>query len=374
MIYLDSAATTLIKPPSVERELIQAMRTMASPGRGGHMPAVRASETVFKCREKAARLFGVENPENVAFTMNATHALNIAIFSLVSPGTKVLISGFEHNSVVRPLRACGAEITVAGRRLFDTQNVLDEFALCIPKCDLVICTHVSNVFGFILPVYEIAQICERYGVPFILDASQSAGTLDINMRKLNAAFIAMPGHKGLFGPQGTGILLCGREGKPLLHGGSGSDSLLQTMPEYMPDKYEAGTHNVSGIAGLMAGMEYVEQKGIKNIFEHERQLLGYLGSFLKNMDGIRAYLSEEENQSGVLSITSEYLNCEELAYALAEKGICVRAGLHCSPLAHESAGTIGNGTVRFSFSPFLSKKQMEVAAETVRTVIKDKIK
>ena len=175
MIYLDNAATSLIKPVSVENAVVNAMRSMASPGRGAHAPAMRAAETVFECREAAARLFDVPDAENVVFTMNATHALNIAIRSVVKPGRRVLVSGFEHNSVTRPLRMLTDDITVAGSRLFDAENTLSEFDSKLRRADAVVCTHVSNAFGYILPIYEIAELCRRAGVPLIVDASQSAG-------------------------------------------------------------------------------------------------------------------------------------------------------------------------------------------------------
>ena len=248
MIYLDNAATSLIKPVGVENAVVNAMRSMASPGRGAHAPAMRAAETVFECREAAARLFKVADAENVVFTMNATHALNIAIRSVVKPGSRVLVSGFEHNSVTRPLRMLTDDITVAGSRLFDEENTLSEFDVKLRRADAVVCTHVSNAFGYIQPVYEIAALCRRAGVPLIVDASQSAGVLDVDFARLGAAFVAMPGHKGLFGPQGTGILLCGADALPLMSGGSGSDSISQTMPDYLPDRLEAGTLNVPGYA------------------------------------------------------------------------------------------------------------------------------
>ena len=273
MIYLDNAATSLIKPVGVENAVVNAMRSMASPGRGAHAPAMRAAETVFECREAAARLFKVADAENVVFTMNATHALNIAIRSVVKPGSRVLVSGFEHNSVTRPLRMLTDDITVAGSRLFDEENTLSEFDEKLRRADAVICTHVSNAFGYILPVYEIAALCRRAGVPLIVDASQSAGVLDVDFARLGAAFVAMPGHKGLFGPQGTGILLCGADALPLMSGGSGSDSISQTMPDYLPDRLEAGTHNVCGVAGLLAGIKYVSEIGTDAILAHERALL-----------------------------------------------------------------------------------------------------
>lgn len=203
MIYLDSAATSLLKPPSVVRATAMAMRTMASPGRGGHSAAMRAADTVFACREAAARLFHVPEPERVVFTMNATHALNIAIHSLVSPGDPVVISGYEHNSVTRPLHALGAQVRVAESPLFEPEAAVSAFRRALPGAKAAVCTMVSNVFGYLLPVREIAELCAAAGVPLIVDASQAAGCIAFDAAALGAAFVAMPGHKGLLGPQGT---------------------------------------------------------------------------------------------------------------------------------------------------------------------------
>ena len=363
MIYLDNAATTIPKPVTVERAVLEAMRGMASVGRGSHPPAMRAAETVLDCREAAAKLFHVSDPERVVFTMNATHALNIAIRSLVKPGDRVVISGFEHNAVTRPLHALGANITVAGRQLFNREAVLQEFRAALPGAKAAVCTHVSNVFGFILPIGEIAKLCKQNGVPLIVDASQSAGMLPVDMRAWEAAFIAMPGHKGLFGPQGTGLLLCGQDGTPLLYGGSGSNSRLQTMPPDLPDRLEAGTHNVCGIAGLLAGIRYVQEKGTEAIFSHEQKLLRVL---LEELEGSGLECFSGMDQSGVLSLRSARLDGEELAQALGARGVCVRSGLHCAPLAHESAGTLETGTVRFSLSPFVEERQIREAAGILR--------
>lgn len=354
MIYLDNAATTLIKPASVQREILRAMNTAASPGRGGHLPAMRAAEIVYGCRETAARLFNVSEPERIVFTMNATHALNIAINSLVSPGDKVLVSAYEHNSVIRPLNEMRAEIIIAQSPLFDMQAAFDAFEKRIDMVDVVVCTHVSNVFGFVLPVYEIAELCKLKGKPFILDASQSAGVLDVDYERLKAEFIAMPGHKALFGPQGTGILICGNSGKVLLSGGSGSDSRSPYMPEYLPDRHEAGTHNVPGIAGLKAGIDYVLSRGVEKICQHEKTLLDETVGMMKKIDGIELFTSDSECQTGLISFRSHKLGCEELAQMLSAHGVCLRAGLHCAPCAHQSAGTLETGTVRASFSPFVT--------------------
>ena len=251
MIYLDAGATTLQKPERVRRAMYDAMAAMSSPGRGSY-PATRlAEETDFQCRSLAAELFGVDDPARVVFTANATHGLNIAIKTLVRPGSRVIISGYEHNAVTRPLHGIpGVELTVVDTPLFRPEAMLAEFEQALDAgADAVVCTHVSNVFGYRLPVEGIAAACRKRGVPFVLDASQSAGMLPISLRDLGAAFIAMPGHKGLYGPQGTGLLLCGGdEAVPLLEGGTGSQSLLQHMPEALPDRLEAGTHNMPGIA------------------------------------------------------------------------------------------------------------------------------
>ncbi len=301
MIYLDHAATSLLKPAAVEKAMARAVRTLSSPGRGAYPPAMLASETVFRCREAAAEFFHVQAPEQVVFTMNATHGLNLAIHSLIREGDRVLISGFEHNAVTRPLHALGAQVEIAGRRLFDPEDTLSAFARGIRGCRAVVCTAVSNVFGYRLPIEDIAALCKREGVPLIVDASQAAGVLDLDFGQLGAAFMAMPGHKGLLGPQGTGILLCGNETKPLLFGGSGSESRNQEMPEYLPDRLEAGTQNVCGIAGLLAGIEYVRARGTVEILRHERSLLNQSIAFLRGA-ACELFTDEGRHQTGVLSL------------------------------------------------------------------------
>ena len=350
MIYLDSAATTFQKPPAVSRAVEQAFQTMSSPGRGGHAAAVAAADMVFDCRCALADLYGLEDPGRVVFTMNATHALNLAIKSLVPPGGQVVISGWEHNAVTRPLQALGAKIGTAAGQLFDGEAVLRDFRrLLVSRPHAVICTHVSNVFGFILPIKEIAELCRQQGVPLIIDASQSAGCLPLDMKRLEAAFIAMPGHKGLYGPQGTGVLLCGeKQAKPLLEGGTGSLSIQQEMPDFLPDRLEAGTHNVPGIAGLLAGVNYVRERGIEQILMHERELIRIAADGLRSMKGVRIF--DGGAQTGVISFAVQNHDVEELAAAMADKGFALRAGLHCAPLAHASADTLKTGTLRLSVS------------------------
>ncbi len=373
MIYFDSAATTFQKPPEVAAAMERALAVMSSPGRGGYPEAVTAAETAFVCRSELGELFGLGDPERVVFTMNATHALNIAIKSLVSPGGRAVISGYEHNAVTRPLAALGAETAVAAGPLFRPEAVAAAFErLITPETQAVICCHVSNVFGFIQPVETVAALCRSRGVPLIIDASQSAGVLELDMDALGAAFIAMPGHKGLYGPQGTGVLLCGENVPvhPLMEGGTGSASLRQEMPDFLPDRLEAGTHNMPGIAGLLAGVRYVRRRGTGEICRKEREMTLVLSEGLRQLPGLRVFAEPGlGNQAGVLSVAAEGRDCETLAQALAERGTAVRAGLHCAPLAHRTAGTLDTGTVRLSLSDFNTPEEVFQVLESIRRIL-----
>jgi len=371
VIYFDSAATTLQKPSAVAKAASAAIGQMASPGRGGHKPAMLAADTVFRCRVAAAELFHVEEPEQVVFTFNATHGLNIAIKALVSPGDTVLISGYEHNAVTRPLHEMGVSISVASSPLFAPESMLRDFEEKLTNdVTAVICTYVSNVFGYILPVKEIADLCSSRGVPFIVDASQAAGCLPVHQDELGAAFVAMPGHKGLYGPQGTGILLCGGERvNTLIEGGTGSLSLQQEMPSFLPDRLEAGTHNVTGIAGLLEGIRFVKQTGENTILNHERMLVRRTSTGLATLPNVRAWYDPiSAHQAGVLSFTFLNRDCEEAAEELSKAGFALRAGLHCAPLAHNSVGTLETGTVRASFSAFNTKNEVDRFIEAVKTL------
>lgn len=364
MIFLDCGATSLQKPAQVAAAMLWAAGHCASPGRGSYRQAEEAAQAAFKCRTLAAQLFGAE-PEQVVFTMNATHALNLAIKTLIAPGGSAVISGFEHNAVTRPLYALGAKVRVAGRKLFDPADTLRAFAEALEvRPDAVVCTHVSNVFGYRLPMEEIARLCRERGVPLIIDAAQSAGHCSISLRDLGAAFIAMPGHKGLYGPQGTGLLLCGHPLKPLIEGGTGSLSRQQEMPDFPPDAGEAGTHNVPGICGLAEGLRFVGRQGPAELLRHERGLLKLALEELDGAPGIRCFRGEA--QMGVLSLTVDGMDCETAAQELAAREVAVRAGLHCAPLAHESAGTLDTGTLRLSFSAFNTSGEVQRAAAIIR--------
>lgn len=374
MIYFDAAATTLQKPPQVALACARAIRTCASPGRGGHRPAMAAAQVAYDCRSLAGKLLGVEEPERVVFTMNATHGLNIAIRSLVKPRDNVVVSGWEHNAVTRPLHALGANLKVAAGPLFDQEAALAAFDRALTReVACAVCTQCSNVFGMILPIPQIAALCRERGIPLIVDASQGAGCLKVDADGWGAAFVAMPGHKGLYGPQGTGLLLCGKDTSavPILQGGTGSDSINQEMPEFLPDRLEAGTHNIAGVAGLLEGMRFVSAKGPETILRHERKLLARARNALGQLPGVELFCDPlGTNQGGVLSLRLARVDCEAAAEWLGERGAAVRAGLHCAPLAHRMQGTLETGTVRLSFSAFNTPKEVDRFAELLETLIR----
>lgn len=346
MIYLDHGATSWPKPEAVRRGVNCAMERLGNPGRGGYSLSMEAAKAVYDARKTAADLFSCP-PERVVFTSSCTHGLNMAIGSLISPGDRVVVSGFEHNAVTRTLYGLGAEIITAGRRLFDWEDTLREFRRALSMgVKAAVFTHVSNVFGYILPVEQMAALCREHGVPFILDAAQSAGHIPLDFTALGADFIAMPGHKGLLGPMGTGLLLCGALPEPIFRGGTGSQSMDREMPEFLPDRAEAGTLNVPGICGLARGMELVGRMDPAITGRREAALAKAAGEGLDAL-GLRVFRGD--CQSGVLSFLPRDGDCETLAQRLGEMGICVRAGLHCAPSAHESAGTLETGTVRLSF-------------------------
>ncbi len=361
MIYFDSAATTLQKPAAVPAAVARAVASMTTPGRGDHPAARAAAELMLSLRTEAAEFFGVPEPDSVILTANATHGLNIAIKSLVRPGDTVVISGYEHNAVTRPIHAVGdVQVRVVNARLFDPAQMAEGFEKAVDeKVRAVVCTHVSNVFGYALPMDAVAAVCRRRGVPLIVDASQSAGILPVDLGRWGAAYIAMPGHKGLYGPQGTGLLLCGPGQRPeaLLEGGTGSLSRQQDMPDFLPDRLEAGTQNVHGAAGLLAGLRFVRCLGLERIAAQEAAVMGRLAEGLERKGGYQVFAAP--GGSPVLSAVPRDTPPEALADRLAERGVAVRAGLHCAPLAHLTAGTSETGTVRFSASAFNTVEEAE---------------
>lgn len=375
MIYLDNAATTLHKPRAVDEAVRRAMHAAAGYARGGYAAAMRAGETVYACREQAAALFGVRDPARVVFTMNATHALNLAIHAMVQPGMRVVAGGYEHNAVMRPLALRGIQPIVLDTPLWDGAAMVERARQALADgAQLFILNHVSNVFGFAAPVEEIAGLLDQAGVPLILDASQSAGVLEIDVRRHPClAAVCMPGHKALYGPQGTGILLVLDDRitqTPLLAGGTGSRSEEMRQPGFLPDALESGTPNVPGIAGLAAGIAFVRAVGPANILAHEQALVREFARALEGARRIECF--SHPAQTGVLSLRVRGAPAETVAETLARQGVAVRAGLHCAPLAHRTAGTEETGTVRFSLSFYSTAYQLERAAclllETVKNL------
>ncbi len=365
MVYLDNGATSFPKPACVCRAVSEAMEQCANPGRGSHAAARAGAEVLYNGRESAGNLFHCR-PEQVVFTMNCTQGLNMALRTLVRPGTRVVISGFEHNAVTRTLHGLGARVMVAGRRLFDQTDTLRAFRRALEQgAQAAVFTHVSNVFGYILPVEEMAKECMRRNIPFVIDAAQSAGVIPIDMKALGADFIAMPGHKGLLGPMGTGLLLCRRNPVPWLMGGTGSESIRQDMPDFLPDRAEAGTMNVPGIAGLAAGMDYVRMQTPQVIGVREKNIAKKAAEMLEHL-GMEVFAGP--HQLGTVSFRCG-IDCETAAQRLAQEQIAVRAGLHCAPLAHKSARTLDTGTIRLSFGQDAADEQLMELNQAVQTCL-----
>jgi cysteine desulfurase family protein len=361
MIYLDNAATSFPKPACAVQEMDRCMNEYcANPGRGGHALSVKAGLAVTQVRETICRLFNIPDPMNLAFTKNATEALNIAIKGIVTPGCHVITSAMEHNSVTRPLKTLERDVgisvtTVAGNGSgeIDPEDLRKEIRR---DTKLIVCTLSSNVNGIILPVAEIGRIAREAGIAFLLDASQGAGSIPVDVMAQNVDMLAFPGHKGLMGPQGTGGLYV-RDGlllRTLMEGGTGSNSEDPYQPEFMPDLFESGTLNTPGIVGLGAGAAYVEAVGLERIRVHKHMLVNMLSEGFSSIPGVKLYsLNDISRNSGIVAINLKDLDSAELSYILdKDYGICTRAGLHCSPSAHRKLGTLHRGIVRFSVGCF----------------------
>ncbi len=377
MIYLDYAATSLVKPQTVYYAVNHALRHFcANPGRGGHDISLRAGEIVYETREKLGRLFGIEKPERLAFFPNTTYALNAGIKGVLGMGDHVVVSSMEHNSVLRPL----AELKRRGIIDYTMVRANQKGELCPwdfarvlrPNTRLVVCTHVSNVCGNVYDIAEISHLVRRRGTYFMVDAAQSAGVLDIDVSLLD--LLAFPGHKGLYGPQGTAGLYV-REGVPcdtIIEGGTGSQSELLYQPEDFPDRLESGTLNVPAIAGLGAAADFILKEGTKTIRDHERYLTDYFIQKIQNIPGLSVYGSD--NCIGVVALNIKDIDAVSVADCLnREYGIAVRSGLHCAPAAHRSLGTLESGCVRFSFGYFTTKKEVEQAVFALNQISKKSV-
>lgn len=367
MIYLDNAATTLEKPPAVSRAMCWAMRHAGGAGRSAHPPAMLGADIIYDTRRLAAQVFDVPDPTRVIFTANATQALNMALYAMAQTRRHFAISGFEHNAVYRPIlelvKRNNLKLTMLRSALWEDALLLEQAEQAIRDgADCFVLCHVSNVFGYIQPLEQLDALLSGHGIPLVLDASQSAGVLPLSVSKLHSlAAVGMPGHKGLYAPPGTGMLLWMSQDlpAPLLLGGTGSLSEQADMPDFLPDRLESGTVNVAGIAGLFEGLQFVSKLGESEIAAWECKLRDLVTEKLREVPGVTVYASPNpQKQTGVLSFTCRQLPCEIVAQRLAEHNICVRAGLHCAPLAHSTAGTLETGTVRISPGWFQSVRQM----------------
>ncbi len=356
-IYFDNAATTVGKPECVSRAVITALERYANPGRSGHDLSYAASSEIFNCRNAVSRLFGFDKPERVVFTANATYALNLAIKGYAKPNSHILISNYEHNSVIRPVHALASDeklgITYS---VFDASgnenDILFDFASKIrPNTSMAVVTLASNVCGRILPIAKIASVCKKKGIFLICDASQGAGAVPVNITSLGVDVLCFAGHKSLYGPQGTGgaVFCCEKDPEPLIQGGNGINSADKNMTGLLPERIEAGTLNTPGICGLCAGINYITKIGINEIYERNTYLINKLTENLSSIPGITLYGVTSQRVPTVI-FNKKNITSEDASVYLNERRMCVRGGLHCAPLAHAALGTCNYGAVRASLS------------------------
>ena len=373
MIYLDNAATTLRKPPEVIEAVVRAMGSMGNSARGTHDEALAASRVIYDTRCRLARLFHCPRPDHVVFTCNSTEALNIAICGAIPPGSHVISTDLEHNSVLRPLYRLEAE---RGNSLSfvpaDRQGRPDYAAfeaLIRPETRAIVCTHASNLTGNAVDVARVGAVAKKHGLLFIVDASQSAGVLPIDMQAMQIDILCFTGHKSLMGPQGTGGL-CLAEGvsiRPFKVGGTGVQTYSRSQPAQLPVLLEAGTLNGHGIAGLEAALAFLERTGIETVHAHEMALLQRFCRGVEQIPGVRLYGDFTGQRTAVAALNIGEMDSGEVADALSQDyGIATRPGAHCAPRMHEALGTKEQGAVRFSFGWYNTEKEIDAAIRAVR--------
>ena len=372
MIYFDNAATSGKKPIEVIKAVNNAIiNYSANPGRSGHTLSQRVAEKVYLVREKIAAFFGASGPENVILTSNCTHSSNLVIKGVLNKPDHIIISSLEHNSVIRPIVKLGIEYDIAKVDFENDDQTVKNFEKLIKaNTKLIFCTAASNVTGKILPISQIGELCKRRGILFGVDAAQLAGIRSIDMKKLNIDFLCVAPHKGLYAPMGTGILIAEKYiENTLIEGGTGSNSGSLIQPSESPERYESGTVNVAGIFGIGAGIDFVKNKGIEQIYHHEMELIKYAYRGLMKIKNICLYTPYpiEPFYAPVLSFNFKGVHSEIAAQNLSKNGIAVRGGLHCSPLAHKELGTLDFGAVRLSVSYFNSMREIEYFLEVIKS-------
>ena len=375
-IYFDNAATSWPKPESVHAALNDYFGDAGgNPGRSGHRMSVAAARIIENAREALAELFHVNDSSRIVFTQNGTHALNLAFYGLVHPGDHVVTTSVEHNSVMRPLRyleTMGVELTVVACTPAGLLDVNDIRRTLRRDTRLLVTTHASNVVGTLLPVGELAALAREHGIAYLVDASQTAGAIPIDVQEIGLDLLAFTGHKALLGPTGTGGLYI-REGvslTPLIRGGTGSESAKETQPEFLPDLHESGTLNVAGIAGLAAGVRFLSEIGIKAVQTHERELVARFVAGASEISEITLYGPRDPaRQCGVVSFNIAGAMPSEVGLILDQAfGVMARTGLHCAPAAHRTMGTFPTGTVRFSFGWFNTAAEVERVLKALREI------
>ena len=382
MIYFDNAATTFPKPLSVSSEVTRCIRSYCgNPGRGSHALSRAAAEKIYECRELASAFFGLDAPENVVMTVNTTATLNMAIKGLLRRGDHVLISDMEHNAVLRPIASLArrGEITYDvfstfsdSGRIPSAQEICRAISACIrPETRAVICTHASNICSVTLPIAEIGALCHARGLYLIVDGAQSAGILPIDMKNMHIDALCVPGHKALYGIQGSGMLLLapGLQLETLIEGGNGVNSLDDSMPDIAPERYESGTLPTPAIAGLCEGMRFVRGVGLQRIGEHERALGHRMTELLTNTRGVKVYAPQFVGSTVLFSVDG--MPSDAVGRALDTRGFCVRCGFHCTALGHRTLGTPESGAVRVSFGYFNRAEQTERFYRALREIQRD---
>jgi len=377
MIYLDNAATTWPKPERTITSIADCIKNSgANPGRGGHKMSLAAGRLIYNARELLAKLFNVDNPSRVIFTGNATESLNLVLKGILKPGSHVITSSMEHNAVARPLhflKSQGIEVSEVECSPAGFMDPVDVEKSIRKNTTAIVVLHASNVNGAIMPVESLGEIAANHGIKFVLDAAQTAGLLDIDVKKLRVDALAFTGHKGLYGPQGTGGLFIreGLEIMPLLQGGTGSKSESLEQPVDLPDRFESGTPNTPGIVGLAEGVRVITEKGLEEIRKHENILLRRFLDGLEQIKQIQVYgPCDPKLQVPVVSINVKDQDSSEIAFILDKVfDIASRSGLHCSPQAHKTIGTLNQGTVRFSFSMYNTIDDVDKTLHALEEII-----
>ena len=372
MIYLDNGATSYPKPKGMVAAMEECiLKYCGNPGRSGHFMSMKTGEEVYHARRKIAELFNIEQAERLIFTKNTTEALNLGLTGLLKEGDHVITTSMQHNSVLRPLKSLerkGISQTVIRADRQGRIKVSDIEKTIRPSTKLIVITAASNVTGTKMPLAEIGTLARKRGILFMVDGAQGAGCMKIDVREMNIGMLAVPGHKGLLGPLGTGALYVSPQTEiaPLLAGGTGTESKSRIQPREFPDGFEAGTINAPGIIGMGFSAEFIGKIGVEVIEEYEKNLIGWLDEAFDNMDFVHRYGPGCEEKTGITLINVDGIGAEELTTTLSsEYSIAVRGGYHCAGLAHKTIGTWNTGAVRISTGPFNSKKDMEKIADAV---------